>query len=68
MSTRSDGKTEIGGFAIKITNDPGFEGECWGPYDSVEQCREVIAAFVGVPESCTILTTDDGFMYDGRPE
>jgi hypothetical protein len=55
-------------FAIQITNDPEYDPELWGPYDSKEIAEEVKSAFVGVPESASVIPTQADMNFTGRPE
>ena len=55
-------------FAISIVNDPEFGTELWGPYTTKEVAEEVKDAFIGVPESASIVEVQENAEFTGRPE
>jgi hypothetical protein len=55
MSTKASKQTAASGpVNIHITNDRPEDCEVWGPYASETEAREIVAAFVGLPESAVI--------------
>ncbi len=53
-------------YKIVIENDESVE--VWGPYKCRELASEVMAAYVGVPESATIKAAKQNDIYSARPE
>jgi hypothetical protein len=56
-------------FVIKITNDEPDDCELWGPYETRDMTRDVIAAYVEQPESCEIIEATEEMEYaiTGKP-
>jgi hypothetical protein len=55
-------------FAIHIINDRPDPDELWGPYNTEQLANEVKTAFVGVPESATVIPVTERTRFTSRPE